>query len=66
MNEVQQAVDLVIGSVLRLLQDDGHQWSSRSCSTCKTITSIVGKPFGCIEYARRRAEERRKEIAGKG
>jgi len=59
MNEVQQAVDVVMGAVLRLLQDDGHQWSDRPCSTCQAISSIVGKPFGCVEHARRRAQIRK-------
>lgn len=58
MNELQQAVDVVMGAVLRLLQDDGHQWSERPCSTCQAVSSIAGKPFGCVEYARRRAQQR--------
>jgi hypothetical protein len=59
MNEVQQTVDVLFGAVLRLLQDDGHQWSERPCSTCQAISSIVGKPFGCIEHARHRAQLRK-------
>ena len=54
-NEVQQAVEVLLGAVLRELQADPHQWSSRPCSTCRTISAIVGKPFGCYEYQRIRA-----------
>lgn len=41
--------------VLALLQRDGHSWSSRPCTTCEAITSIVGKPFGCVVVSRRKS-----------
>jgi hypothetical protein len=56
MNEVQQAVGVLLDAALRLLQDDPHQWSDRPCPTCRPISSIIGKPFGCYEYQRRRAQ----------
>lgn len=34
-----------------LLQKDGHQWSTRPCSTCQAVSSLIGRPFGCILYA---------------
>lgn len=34
-----------------LIQDDPHHWSSRPCPTCKAVTVIIGKPFGCVLYA---------------
>jgi len=61
MNEVQQVVDVVMGAVLRLLQDDPHQWSDRPCYTCQAISSIAGKPFGCVEHARRRDQIRKEK-----
>lgn len=42
------AVQRLMAPVLRLLQNDPHQWSTRPCSTCQAITEIVGKPFGCV------------------
>ncbi len=33
-----------------LIQSDPHQWSNRGCQTCKTITTLIGKRFGCILY----------------
>jgi hypothetical protein len=38
---------------LQLLQEDNHYWSTRPCSTCQTISKILEKPFGCLEYKRR-------------
>ncbi len=36
-------VDLVV----RLIEGDPHQFSKRPCATCKVITGILGRPFGC-------------------
>jgi len=47
---VQTAVQIVLDPILDLLQRDPHQWSSRPCQTCRTITSLLGKPFGCYRY----------------
>lgn len=60
-NVVQQAAQVLMDAVLRLLQDDGHQWSERPCSTCQAISSIVGKPFGCVEYRRKLEMVRNKQ-----
>ena len=57
MNEkeiIQAAVQLIIDPVLRLLQEDPHQWSERPCPTCRAISSLIGKKFGCYLYAERR------------
>ena len=32
---------------LQLIQKDPHQWTARPCPTCRTISRICGKPFGC-------------------
>ena len=47
---IKAAVNVIIKPVLRLLQEDPHQWSSRPCSTCKAITSITGESFGCTKW----------------
>ena len=49
---IQTAVQILIEPVLRLLQVDPHQWSTRPCSTCRAVSSLVGKAFGCILYAK--------------
>ena len=38
---------VAINAILNLLQDDPHQWSTRPCPTCKKITKLVGRYFGC-------------------
>ena len=48
---IRTAVKVVIEPVLRLLQGDPHAWSERPCQTCRSVSSIVGKPFGCSLYA---------------
>ena len=57
MNEVQIAVQLIIDAAMRLIQADAHYWSDRPCSTCRAVSAIVGKPFGCYEYQRIRAQK---------
>ena len=34
-----------------LLYADSHYWSARPCPTCRTITQLIGEPFGCIRFA---------------
>lgn len=48
----------ILDAVLSLLQDDPHQWSTRPCPTCRTITGIVRRPFGCSLVAARRDDKR--------
>jgi hypothetical protein len=38
----------VLGEILQLIQSDPHQWSARPCATCLAISSLAGKPFGCM------------------
>jgi len=53
---IQAAANVLLDAVLRELQADPHQWSSRPCSTCRTISAIIGKPFGCYVYAAQHAK----------
>lgn len=61
MNERQKIIRdvarILMETVLDLIQKDSHQWSTRPCSTCRAITNIVGRPFGCYKYAEDRAKE---------
>jgi len=38
---------LLIDALVNILNEDGHQWSTRPCPTCRVITAVIGKPFGC-------------------
>ncbi len=29
---------------------DPHQWSSRPCRTCQTVTDLTGRSFGCVRF----------------
>lgn len=48
--EIQAAARILMETVLKLIQNDSHHWSKRPCSTCSSISTIVGKPFGCYKY----------------
>lgn len=45
---IKAAVNIIVEPILALIQNDPHHWSTRPCSTCSSITTIIGKPFGCI------------------
>jgi len=56
ISELRAAVRIVMEAALSIIQADPHVWSSRPCSTCRVISEMVGRPFGCILYARQRKE----------
>lgn len=33
-----------------LIYSDPPRWSSRPCSTCQSVSSIIGQDFGCNRY----------------
>jgi hypothetical protein len=41
----------LLGAVMDILNGDPHQFGTRPCSSCQTITSLVGQSFGCIKAA---------------
>jgi hypothetical protein len=45
-----------LATAIRALSKDGHQYSTRPCSTCDAITSSLGEPFGCMAMAQHRAK----------
>ena len=57
---IKAAVNIIIEPILALLQNDPHQWSTRPCSTCSSITAIIGKPFGCILKANQSVKKEKK------
>jgi hypothetical protein len=56
-NLIQAAAGIILEAVFNLLQEDPHQWSTRPCSTCRAISAITQRDFGCVLY--------RKEKEGK-
>lgn len=48
---IQTAAHVLMDAVCDLIQSDPHQWSERPCQTCRAVSSIIGKPFGCSLYA---------------
>lgn len=53
---IKAAANVLVGVALELLQVDPHQWSDRPCPTCRPISAIVGKPFGCYLYMQRKVK----------
>lgn len=48
----ERASKEVLGqAVLNLLNSDGHCFSKRPCMTCRTVSELVGQPFGCVKKA---------------
>ena len=45
---IRGAVNIILGTVLDLIQADPHQWSTRPCPTCQAVSAIINKPFGCV------------------
>ena len=37
----------LLDEALAALEVDNHNWSERPCSTCRAITTALGRPFGC-------------------
>ena len=40
-------VNLIQNTAFELIERDPHQWSSRPCPTCKAVSSLIQRPFGC-------------------
>lgn len=43
--------------VCDLLQVDNHYWDTRPCQTCRNVTQLLGKPFGCVKKAQDRNQK---------
>ena len=51
---IRVASAILMDAVLDIIQRDSHQWSNRPCESCRAISGIIGRPFGCYEYQRQR------------
>lgn len=50
MDEARVLAQELIRISADLLYKDAHHWSQRPCSTCRTISDLLGFDFGCIRY----------------
>jgi hypothetical protein len=55
---VRIAARVVMGAALDLIQADPHQWSTRPCQTCRSVSSLAGRPFGCLAYKQAKEENK--------
>lgn len=55
---IQKAAAIINKAALDLLQVDPHDWSTRPCQTCRAISAIIGRRFGCYQYAHEKAQAR--------
>jgi len=51
---IKAAASIVARAALGLFVADQHRWSDRPCTTCMQISEMIGAPFGCYEYQRRK------------
>ena len=56
---IQSTMEIFMNAALNLIQADPHQWSERPCSTCRAVSELANKPFGCCAYAKKREETRK-------
>jgi hypothetical protein len=46
-----RALEQVLPSaVLDAIYADPHQWSDRPCATCRSVSQLTGRPFGCERF----------------
>lgn len=38
---------VVADAAFRAIEADPHQWSTRPCGTCRLVTALLQRPFGC-------------------
>ena len=54
--QVDKAVELhkevkQLRAALASLEVDNHYWSTRPCQTCREISEVLGRPYGCYVKA---------------
>lgn len=48
---VQACARVLVRAALALIEGDPHQYSTRPCPTCRTISNLMAEPFGCNKKA---------------
>lgn len=54
---IRACVQVYTETILQIVQGDPHNWSTRPCTSCQTISSMLGKPFGCVLRAKEKSDE---------
>lgn len=49
---IRGTASIVVEAILRLLDEDPHDFTSRPCQTCRAVTSLAGRAFGCVRVAK--------------
>lgn len=52
---IKAAAATIVRVAMNLVYSDPHMWSTRGCATCKSVTALLGEPFGCDRYRSARA-----------
>ena len=47
---IKAASSVIAKAALELFVSDQHRWSTRPCATCRSISNMIGEPFGCIKF----------------
>lgn len=50
--DVTATVTQIADAVARLIEADSHQFSTRPCQTCRAVSSLLARPFGCSARSR--------------
>ena len=55
---IRAAANIIVKAVLDLIEKDPHLFGSRPCSTCETVSNMIGRPFGCVKRRNMKNERR--------
>ena len=42
----------IANAVAGVLERDPHMYGTRPCQTCKVVSGLIGRDFGCVFYAK--------------
>jgi len=45
--ELGAAIELIRNTAFDLIEKDPHLWSTRPCSTCAAVSTLLHRPYGC-------------------
>ena len=49
---VRGAARVLLGTAFDLIEADSHHFSKHHCKTCSAVSTLIGRPFGCLKFAR--------------
>jgi len=48
-------------TILKLIEENPHEWTKRPCQTCAAVSEILGRPFGCVTKQKSRGQPSERE-----